>query len=142
MAENKTKPTAASVDEFIAAIQNQRRRTDALAALRIYEQITGQPPVMWGPSIIGFGTYHYAYASGHEGVVPAAAFAPRKGYLVFYVNGEFEGAEALFARLGKHKRSVACLYVNKLADVDGDVLQEIIARQYRADVPEQPSDAD
>ena len=81
MAENKTKPTSASVDDFIAKIENPRRRTDALTALRIYKEITRLPPVMWGPSIIGFGSHHYAYEIGREGVVPAAAFSPCKDYL-------------------------------------------------------------
>lgn len=130
MAENKTKPTPASVDDFIAAIENPRRRADALVSLAIYKEVTGLQPVMWGPSIIGFGSIHYVYETGREGDMPAAAFSPRKGYLTFYVGDEFEGAEDLYARLGKHKKSVACLYVNKLEDVDLDVLREIIARQY------------
>jgi hypothetical protein len=135
MAENKTKPTSASVDDFIAKIENARRRTDALTALQIYKQVTGLPPAMWGPSIIGFGSLRYAYDTGREGDMPAAAFSPRKAYMTFYVDDKFEGAEELYARLGKHKKSVACLYINKLDDVDLDVLHEIIARQYRKDSP-------
>jgi len=135
MAENKTKPTAASVDEFIAQIENPRRRTDALTALKMYQEVTGLPPVMWGPSIIGFGSLHYAYDSGREGDMPAAGFSPRKANMTFYVGDKFDGAEELYAKLGKHKKSVACLYINKLADVDLDVLHEIIARQYRMDSP-------
>ena len=135
MAENKTKPTSASVDEFIAKIENSRRRTDALTALKIYQEVTGLPPVMWGPSIIGFGSHHYVYETGREGVMPAAAFSPRKTYMTFYVENKFEGAEELYARLGKYKKSVACLYINKLDDVDLDVLYEIIAREYRTVSP-------
>jgi hypothetical protein len=135
MAENKTKPTSASVDDFIANIEHPRRRTDALIALKIYKEITGLPPVMWGPSIIGFGTLHYAYETGREGIMPAAAFSPRKAYMTFYVGDKFEGAEDLYAKLGKHKKSIACLYINKLDDVDLGVLHEIIARQYRTDSP-------
>lgn len=135
MAENKTKPTPASVDDFIANIENPRRRTDALTALRIYKEITGLPPVMWGPSIIGFGSHHYVYETGREGDMPAAAFSPRKANMTFYVDNKFEGAEELYARLGKHKKSVACLYINKLDDVDLDVLYEIIARDYRTVSP-------
>lgn len=131
MAENKTKPTAASVDDFIANIENPRRRTDALTALKIYEEVTGLPPVMWGPSIIGFGTSHYVYETGRAGDMPAAAFSPRKANMTFYVGDAFEGAAELYARLGKHKKSVACLYINKLDDIDLDVLREIIARDYR-----------
>ncbi|MBK8900300.1 MAG: DUF1801 domain-containing protein [Anaerolineaceae bacterium] len=133
MAENKTKPTSASVDDFIANIENPRRRTDALTALKMYREVTGLPPVMWGPSIIGFGSLHYVYETGREGDMPAAAFSPRKANMTFYVGDEFEGAAELYAKLGKHKKSVACLYINKLDDVDLDVLHEIIARQYRTD---------
>lgn len=136
MAENKTKPTSASVDDFIAKIENSRRRKDALTALKIYEEITGLPPVMWGPSIIGFGSLHYVYETGREGDMPAAAFSPRKAYMTFYIDDKFEGAEELYAKLGKHKKSVACLYINKLDDVDLDVLHEIIARDYRAVSPQ------
>ena len=133
MVENKTKPTSASVDDFIAKIENSRRRTDALTALKIYKEVTGLPPVMWGPSIIGFGSLHYVYETGREGVMPAAAFSPRKAYMTFYIDGHFEGVEELYSRLGKHRKSVACLYINRLEDVDLDVLYEIIARQYRSD---------
>lgn len=136
MAENKTKPTAASVDDFIAKIENPRRRADALTALKIYKEITGLRPVMWGPSIIGFGSIHYVYETGREGDMPAAGFSPRKTYLTFYVGDKFEGAKELYAKLGKHKKSVACLYVNKLEDVNLEVLYEIIAGQYRLDAPQ------
>ena len=135
MAENKTKPTSASVDEFIGSIENSRRRHDALIALKIYEEITGLPPVMWGPSIIGFGSLHYVYETGREGDMPAAAFSPRKASLTFYVGDKFEGAEKLYAKLGKYKKSVACLYINKLEDVDLDVLSEINASDYRTSSP-------
>jgi hypothetical protein len=135
MTENKTKPTSESVDAFIAAIENPRRRADALTALAIYKNVTGLSPVMWGPSIIGFGSLHYVYETGREGDMPAAAFSPRKAYMTFYVDNKFEGAEELYTKLGKHKKSVACLYINKLDDVDIDVLSEIIARQYRTDSP-------
>lgn len=130
MTENKTKPTSASVDDFIAAIENLRRRADTLTALKIYKEVTSLPPVMWGPSIIGFGTYHYVYESGREGTVPAAGFSPGKAKMTFYVGDKFEGAEALYISLGKHKKSVACLYINKLDDVDLQVLREIIACDY------------
>ena len=135
MTDNKTKPTSASVDTFIAKIDNPRRRSDALTALNIYKEVTGLPPVMWGPSIIGFGSLHYVYDTGREGDMPAAGFSPRKGYLTFYVDNKFEGADELYAKLGKHKKSVACLYINKLDDIDLDFLREIIARQYRSDSP-------
>lgn len=130
MAENKTKPTSASVDDFIARIENPRRKSDAQAALKIYMDVTGFQPVIWGPSIIGFGTHHYVYDSGREGTVPAAGFSPRKANMTFYIDAKFEGAEELFTSLGKHKKSVACLYINKLDDIDLQVLSEIIARDY------------
>lgn len=130
MAENKTQPTAESVEDFIAGVENARRRADTLAALEIYKDVTGLPPVMWGPSIIGFGTYRYQYESGREGTVPAAGFSPRKANMTFYVGNKFEGAKELFAGLGKYKKSVACLYINKLDDVDLEVLREIIARDF------------
>ena len=130
MAENKTKPTAATVDGFIAEVENARRRTDAKAALEIYKDVTGLPPVMWGPSIIGVGTRHYKYDSGREGTMPAAGFSPRKASLTFYVGEEFESAKALYSSLGKYKKSVACLYINKLDDIDLEILREIIDRDY------------
>ena len=133
MAENKTKPTSASVDDFIAAIENPRRRADALVSLEIYKEVTGLRPVMWGPSIIGFGSYHYVYETGREGDMPLAGFSPRKANMTYYVGDDFEGARTLYARLGKHKKTVACLYVNKLDDVDLDVLRQIISRQYAED---------
>ena len=133
MAENKTKPTSASVDDFIAAIENPRRRADALVSLEIYKEVTGLQPVMWGPSTIGFGSYHYVYETGREGDMPLAGFSPRKANMTYYVGDDFEGAGALYARLGKHKKSVACLYVNKLDDVDLDVLRQIISRQHAED---------
>lgn len=130
MADNKTKPTSASVDDFITGIENPRRKADALVALELYQEITGLPAVMWGPSIIGFGTMQYAYESGREGIVPAAGFSPRKANMTFYVDLKFEDAKELLAKLGKHRKSVACLYINKLDDVDLEVLREIIARDY------------
>ena len=130
MAENKTQPTSASVAAFIDAIDNPRRRADALTALALYEDVTRLPAVMWGPSIIGFGSTHYIYESGREGDMPLAGFSPRKANMTFYVGDSFPGASALYARLGKHRKSVACLYVNKLADIDLAVLRQIIASDF------------
>ena len=130
MADNKTRPTNASVDAFLAKLESPRRKSDASIALAIYKDVTGLPPVMWGPSIIGFGSVHYVYDSGREGDMPAAGFSPRKANMTFYIDGKFEGADELFAALGKHERSVACLYVNKLEDIDLDVLREIVARDF------------
>ena len=130
MSENKTQPTSASVDDFIDGIENTRRQSDTKVALRVYQEVTGLPPVMWGPSIIGFGKVHYAYESGREGIMPAAGFSPRKANMTFYIGNDFEDAESLLEKLGKHKKSVACLYVNKLDDIDIDVLREIISRDF------------
>ena len=127
MAEIKTKPTNAAVDAFIAAVDKPVRRADAAALREMMERVTGEPATMWGPSIIGFGSYHYRYASGHEGDACRVGFSPRAANLVLYVGG-FEEYESLLGRLGKHKTSKACLYVNKLADVDTGVLEEIVRR--------------
>lgn len=130
MTENKTKPTSASVDHFIAGIESARRRADALVALEMYKEVTGLPPVTWGPSIIGFGTHHYRYDSGRGGTVPAAGFSPGKVDMTFYVSDKFDGAKFLYARLGKHRKSAACLYINKLNDVDLQVLREIVSHDF------------
>ena len=130
MAENKTKPTSISAEDFIATVENKQRKEDAIVALELYKEVTNQPPVMWGPSIIGFGTSHFSYNSGHEGTIAAAGFSPRKANLTFYVTDKFDGASDLYSLLGKHKKSVACLYINKLADIDLSVLREIIAKDY------------
>lgn len=131
MAETKTKPTDMSVDAFLDGVENPVRRADGKALRALMERATGEPAVMWGPSIVGFGTYHYRYDSGHEGDSPRVGFSPRSANLVLYVGG-FPEYEALLARLGKHKRSKACLYLGKLADVDPDVLEDIARRTYAA----------
>ena len=127
MAEIKTKPTGAAVDAFIAAVEKPVRRADAISLREMMERVTGAPATMWGPSIIGFGSYHYRYASGHEGDACRVGFSPRAANLVLYVGG-FDEYESLLGRLGKHKTSKACLYLNKLADVDAGVLEEIVRR--------------
>ena len=129
MAEIKTKPTGATVDAFIAAVEKPVRRADAITLREMMERVTGEPATMWGPSIIGFGSYHYRYASGHEGDACRVGFSPRAANLVLYVGG-FDGYESLLGRLGKHKTSKACLYLNTLADVDAGVLEEIVVRSY------------
>jgi hypothetical protein len=130
MSENKTQPTKVAVEGFIATVEIKRRREDAETLLNIYKQATGQPAVIWGPSIIGFGTSEYKYDSGREGTTPTAAYSPRKSNLTLYVGDKFEGAAELYARLGKYKKSVACLYINKLADIDLSVLHQIIEKDY------------
>ena len=131
MSEPKTQATDASVEDFLAAVPNARRREDSGKVLELMQEITGEPPVMWGDSIVGFGTYHYRYKSGREGDWPRTGFSPRKQYLAIYIMPGFDNYEALLSRLGKHRTSVSCLYINKLADIDMDVLREIIAGAYQ-----------
>ncbi len=131
MTETKTKPTDVSVDSFLDSVVHPVRRADGKALRAMMERVTGEPAVMWGPSIVGFGAYHYRYASGHEGDSCRLGFSPRSANLVLYVGG-FPEYEGLLAKLGKHRRSKACLYINKLADVDPAVLEEIARRTYAA----------
>ena len=131
MAEIKTKPTDVSVDAFLDGVEHPVRRADGKAVRAMMERVTGEPAVMWGRSIVGFGSYHYRYDSGHEGDMCRIGFSPRSANLVLYVGG-FPEFDDLLARLGKHKRSKACLYVNKLADVDSAVLEEIARKSYAA----------
>jgi Domain of unknown function (DU1801) len=131
MAEIKTRPTDVSVDAFIDGVEHPVRRADSKAVREMMERGTGEPAVMWGPTIIGFGRYHYRYASGQQGDMCRIGFSPRSANLVLYVGG-FPEYETLLAKLGKYKRSKACLYLNKLADVDAAVLEEIIRRTYAA----------
>jgi hypothetical protein len=131
MAETKTKPTEVGVEDFLAAVAHPVRRADGERVKALMERVSGEEAVMWGPSIVGFGSYHYRYASGHEGDAPRIGFSPRSANLVLYVGG-FPDYEAMLARLGKHKSSKACLYLNKLADVDEAVLEEIVRRSWEA----------
>ncbi len=127
---NKTAPTIVSVDDFLANLPEQRQ-TEARQCIAIMQEITGQPPVMWGPSIIGFGSYHYQYESGREGDAPAAGFSPRKANLVFYLADGVSRYEKLLENLGPHTTGQACLYVKRLSAIDLDVLHEIIAESYQ-----------
>lgn len=133
MAETKTRPTTVSVDAFLDAVEHPARRADGKAVREMMKRATGEKAVMWGPSIVGFGSYHYQYASGHSGDAPRLGFSPRAANLVLYVGGFPEYGEML-ERLGRHKRSRACLYLRKLADVDADLLEEIMRRSYAATV--------
>lgn len=125
MAETKTKPTPVNVADFIDAVENPVRRDDAKEVCAMLERITGEPPKMWGPSIIGFGSYHYKYDSGHEGDMCRLGFSPRKAELVLYILTDSDGEADKLARLGKHKTGKSCLYIKKLAEVDMGVLEEI-----------------
>ncbi len=126
MADLKTKPTKRSVNDFLMAVTPEWKREDCFAILRLMEKVTGEKAVMWGPTIVGFGRYHYKYESGHEGTMCVTGFAPRAGNIALYVMGEFDGREKLFEKLGKHKATKGCLYINKLADVDMIVMEKII----------------
>lgn len=139
MAENKTKPTKVSVAAFIGAIADETKRADARALVKLMQAASGEKPKMWGPSIIGFGSCHYVYESGREGDMPLVGFSPRKAATVLYVWRGFPGAVALFARLGRHRTGVACLYLKKLADVDRKVLKEIVVRSVAATRAKYPS---
>lgn len=126
MAANKTKPTEIAVAAFLAGMPDQRKHADALALIELMRDVTGEKPRMWGPSIIGFGSYHYRYDSGHEGDSPIVGFSPRKAALVVYILTGFRGAEAMLSRLGKHTTGKSCLYVKCLADIDMGVLRELV----------------
>ena len=121
-----------SVAEFLAGVPDEQRREDSRRLCTMMQEITGQPPAMWGASIIGFGTYHYRYASGHEGDSALASFAPRRQHLAIYLVGEFESRNrSVLARLGPHKSGKGCLYIKRLDDVDRDALRELIDRSVR-----------
>ncbi|ADU29334.1 DUF1801 domain-containing protein [Evansella cellulosilytica] len=126
MSERKMKETDNSVIEFIEKIESEKKKADAYRLLEIFEEVTGFEAKMWGPSIIGFGSYHYKYASGREGDAPLAAFSPRKAKISLYMTYESEERDSLLANFGKHTKSKACIYVNKLADIDIDVLKDLI----------------
>ena len=134
MAELKTKPTQASVKEFLNQIPDKERRDDCFAVAKIMEEITGEKPKMWGPSIVGFGTYHYKYASGHEGDWPISAFSPRKKDLTVYIMIGFTDPE-LMKQLGKHSTGKSCLYIKRLSDIHIPTLKKLIkscVKQIRA----------
>jgi hypothetical protein len=127
MAENKTKPTAVSVTAFVAALSESAKRSDTKTLMALMRRASGEKPRLWGPSIIGFGTFHYRYESGREGDTVLVGFSPRKPAMVLYGVTGFKGAEALLAKLGKHTTGKGCLYIKKLADVDHGVLEQLIA---------------
>ncbi len=125
MAELKTKPNDQNVETFIDSVEPEWKRDDARELLTFFEKITGEKPVMWGDSLIGYGKYHYKYKSGREGDWFTAGFSPRKANMTIYVMAGFEGQEELLEQLGKYKKSVGCLYVKKLADIDMNVLEQM-----------------
>ncbi|RZJ65739.1 MAG: DUF1801 domain-containing protein [Flavobacterium sp.] len=124
--ETKTKATQVSVTDFISAVPDETKRSDSFKLVELYQKLTGFEPKMWGPTIIGFGSYHYKYASGHEGDAPLAGFSPRKDALTFYFEPVYDEKEDLLSKIGKHKVSKGCVYVKKLADIDMGILEQMI----------------
>ncbi|GAA1609798.1 DUF1801 domain-containing protein [Actinoplanes couchii] len=131
MAEPKTSRNEDSVAVFLAGVSDVRRRDDAEAAVAMISEVTGAEPVMWGTSIIGFGVYHYRYASGREGDWPAIGLSPRKQALTLYIAPGFDGYQELLARLGPHTVGKSCLHLKRLADVDRTALKELITAGFR-----------
>ncbi len=129
-AENKTQKTQASVKAFIDAVENEARRADAKAIDKMLREISGEKPAMWGPSIVGYGSFHYKHQNGREGDMCRIGFSPRKANMVVYIVQGFKEYAPLLKKLGKHKTGGSCLYVNKLADVDAAVLREIATRAW------------
>ena len=143
MAELKTQVTGAEPAQFLAAVDPAAKRDDGLILDAMFRRVTGQSPQMWGPTIVGYGRYHYTYASGHEGDASRVGFSPRKAKHSLYImacgdDGEEAAFAPLLARLGKHARGKACLYVNKLADIDLGVLEEMIALGWRRSLERWP----
>lgn len=128
MAKNKTIETQTNVVDFLNVfVKEETKKKDAFELIRMMQEITGFEPKMWGPSIIGFGSYHYKYASGHEGYAPLVAFSPRKAAISLYSYLAPEHREALLSKFGKHKSGKGCIYIQKIADIDVEVLKKMIA---------------
>jgi Domain of unknown function (DU1801) len=130
MAELKTQRTDASVDDFLARVDNPVRREDAQAVCALMTEVTGEQPAMWGTNIVGFGSYEYRYGSGQRGVWPAVGFSPRKQSLTVYVSEGLDGHAELLSRLGRHSTGKVCLYLPRLSDVDLDVLRELVRQGF------------
>ena len=142
MAENKTKPTDGSVEDYIASRANAQQRTDCRDLMALFRKVTRHPPRMWGPSIVGYGSYRYTYESGRTGEAPLGAFAIRGRELVVYLVAEGEKQRSLLSRLGKHRMTKSCLYFKRLADLDRSTLEKLVAgsmeevrRRYGQDAP-------
>ena len=130
MAEAKTKLTEQTVDSFLANVNEEQVRTDCYAIIKLMEKASGEPPRMWGPAIIGFGSYHYKCDSGREGDICTIGFSPRKGKITLYVLCGFPGQEQALEKLGKYKAEGGCLYIKKLTDVNIDVLESLIKQSF------------
>ena len=130
-AKIQTVPTTDGVAEYIAKLENDQQRKDSEKLVELMRKVSEKSPTMWGPSIVGFDTYHYEYDSGRQGDMPRIAFAPRKGKLVLYIVDDVTKYSDIFARLGKHKTSKSCIYINKLMDIDMKTLEELISVTYK-----------
>ena len=130
MSEPKTKPNKESVSQFINGIENERRKSDSKIVLKMYKKLIKDKPKIWGENIVGFGSYHYQYKSGCEGDWMKGGFSPRKSYISIYIMEGFNEHTVLLEQLGKHKKGKSCLNINKLADVDLEVLETLIGRSY------------
>jgi Domain of unknown function (DU1801) len=130
MAEQKTKQTEQSVEGFLEKVADEKVRRDCFTIIKLMQKVTGLPPKMWGPAIVGFGKYHYKYESGHEGDICVTGFSPRKANLSLYVLAGFPGQDDLLNKLGKHKTGKGCLYIKKLDDVDVDILETLIKKSF------------
>ena len=128
---NKTVATTDDVFDFVASVDDEQKRTDSAALIEMMREVTAHQPVMWGPSIIGFDTYHYKSEAGREGDMCAVGFSPRKAALTIYIYEGFNDHGDLLAKLGKHTTSMGCLYIKKLSDVDMDVLRALVERTYK-----------
>jgi len=126
MAQNKTRATAASVDDFLDRIEDPQRRDDAKAVRSLMERVSGEPAAMWGPSIVGFGAYHYRYESGREGDSCRIGFSPRSKELVLYLMGDFPARQVLMEKLGKHKAGKGCVYIRRLSEIDAAALAALV----------------
>ena len=128
MAQLKTQPNDHSVEQFLNAVEDPKKRQDSFAILDLMQQVTGKEPIMWGDSIVGFGSYHYRYQSGREGDWFLTGFSPRKHSLTLYIMAGFEQYEALLKKLGKYTTGKSCLYIKKLEDIDPKVLKELVQK--------------
>lgn len=131
MPENKTRPSDANVETYIAAISDEQKRDDCRSLASLLQQITGEPPILWGDSIIGFGQYHYEYDSGHQGDAPLIGFSPRKREFAIYIMSGFEPLQSHLNKLGKHKTGKSCLYVKRLSDINLKALAELMTESLK-----------
>ena len=127
MAKNKTTETQNSVIDFINTVEDLTKRNDSFELVKLIQEQTGYEPKMWGPAIIGFGSYHYKYASGHEGDAPLVGFSPRKDAVSLYLSSSFESKEELLSKFGKHKAGKGCIYIKKIANIDIEILKKMIS---------------